>query len=105
MVDAEIAADADEPGLKVGPAVERVQRLEDLQKDVLGQIFRLVVLADELVGHVEDLPPMLADDRLPGELVTLQAALDELVRGSRLRRRRVCWHLVDKEAKRAGVRR
>ena len=56
-----------------------VQRLEDLQEDVLGQIFGLVVLADELVGDVEDLPPVLADDRLPRDLIAAEALLDQAV--------------------------
>ena len=47
------------------------------------EIFGLVVLADELVGDVEHLAPVLADDLLPGELIAMQAALDQ-----RLDRRR-----------------
>ena len=90
VIDAQVAADADEPGLEVRAAVERVQRLEDLQEDVLRQVLRLVVLPDELVRDVEDLPPVLADDHLPGELVAAQAALDELVRSCGLRERSVC---------------
>ena len=77
MIDAEIAADADQPGLKVRAAIERVERLEDLEEDVLRQILGLVVLADELVGDVEHLAPVLADDLLPRELIALQAALDQ----------------------------
>ena len=42
-----------------------LERLEDLQEDVLRQIFGLVVLADELVGDVEDLAPVLPDDQSP----------------------------------------
>jgi hypothetical protein len=38
------------------------QRLEDLEEDVLSEIFGLVVLADELVGDVEHLAPVLPDD-------------------------------------------
>ena len=75
VIDAQVAADADDPGLEVGAAIERVQRLEDLQEDVLREIFGFVVLADELVGDVEDLAPVLADDLLPGDLIAGQAAL------------------------------
>ena len=79
VVDAEIAADADQPGLKVRAPVERVERLEDLQEDVLRQILGLVVLAGELVGDVEDLAPVLPDDLRPRVLIARQAALDERV--------------------------
>ena len=65
MIDAEVAADADQPGLEIRAAIEGVQRLEDLQEDVLRQILGLVVPAGELVGDVEDLAPVLADDLLP----------------------------------------
>ena len=65
VVDAEIPADADEPGLEIGAPIERVQRLEDLQEDVLRQVLGLVVPADELVGQVEHLAPVLPDDLLP----------------------------------------
>ena len=87
VVDAEIPADADDPRLKVRATVERGERLEDLQEDILGEIFGLVVLADELVGDVEDLAPVLPDDRLPRGLVAAQALLDQAVRCSRLRGR------------------
>ena len=83
VIDAEVAADADQPGLEVGAAVERVERLEDLEEDVLRQILGLVVLADELVGDVEHLAPVLADDLLPRLLIAGQAALDQLVDRSR----------------------
>ena len=83
VVDAQIAADADQPGLKVGAAVEGVQRLEDLQKHVLRQILGLVVLAGELVGDVEDLAPVLPDDLRPRVLVAGQAALDHRIDGVR----------------------
>ena len=79
MVDAEVPADADQPGLEVGAAVERVQRLEDLEEDVLRQVLGLVVPPDELVGEVEDLAPVLPDDLLPGGLVARQTPLDERV--------------------------
>ena len=80
VIDAEIPADADDPGLKVRAAIERGERLEDLQEDILREIFGLVVLADELVGDVEDLAPVLPDDRLPRDLVAAQALLDQAVR-------------------------
>ena len=85
VIDAQVAADADQPRLEVGAAVERVERLEQLEEDVLRQIFGLVVPADELVGDVEHLAPVQADDRLPRGLIAVQAALDELV--DRVRRR------------------
>ena len=69
VVDAEVAADADQPRLEIGAAVERVERLEDLEEDVLGQVLGLLVRADELVGDVEDLAPVLPDDLLPRRLI------------------------------------
>ena len=79
VIDTEIAADADEPGLEIRPAVEGVQRLEDLEEDVLGQVLGLVVPAHELVRDVEDLAPVLAHDLLPCRLVAAQATLDQRV--------------------------
>ena len=72
MIDAEVAADADDPRLEVRATVERRQRLEDLQEDVLRQIFGFLVLADELVRDVEYLTPVLPDDRFPRRLITAQ---------------------------------
>ena len=92
MIDAEIAADADQPRLEVGAAVERVERLVQLEEDVLRQVFGLVVPADELVGDVEDLAPVHADDRFPRRLIAVQAALDDLVDRRRRRRRSVSGH-------------
>ena len=63
------------------------ERLEDLQEDILREILGLVVLADELVGDVEDLAPVLPDDRLPRDLVAAQALLDQAVGRGRLRGR------------------
>ena len=83
MIDAQVAADADQPGLEIGAAVERVQRLEDLQEDVLGQVLGLVVPAGELVGDVEDLAAVLADDLFPRRLVAAQAALNQRIDGVR----------------------
>jgi hypothetical protein len=65
VIDAQVAADADEPRLEVRAPIEGVQRLEDLEEDVLRQVLGLVVLAGELVGDVEDLAPVLADDLAP----------------------------------------
>ena len=92
VIDAEVAADADDPGLEVGAPVERLERLEDLQEDVLRQILGLVVLADELVGDVEHLAPVLADDRFPGRLIAGQALLDEAVGRERLGGRGINRH-------------
>jgi len=77
MIDAEVAAHADQPRLKICAAVEGIERLEDLQEDLLREIFRLVVLADELVGHVEHFAPVLADDEIPGRLIVLEAPLNQ----------------------------
>jgi hypothetical protein len=87
VIDAQVAADADDPRLEVGAAIERVQRLEDLQEDVLREIFRFVVLADEFVGDVEDLAPVLPYDLFPRELIAGQALLDETVGRGGLRSR------------------
>ncbi len=85
MIDAQVAADADDPRLKICAAVERAERLEDLDEDVLREIFGLFMLADELVGDVEHLAPILADDLLPRDLVALETLLDQAVG-----RRRLC---------------
>ena len=77
VIDAQVTADADEPGLKIRAPIERAERLEDLQEDVLRQIFGFLVPADELVRDVEDFPPVLLDDRVPGELVALKTSLNE----------------------------
>ncbi len=81
MVDAQVPADADQPGLEVCPLVERLERLENLQEHVLREVFRFVVLAGELVRDVEDLAPVLPDDLRPRVLVAGQAALDQSVNG------------------------
>src|SRR5215475_4787302 len=77
MIDAEISADTDQPGLEVRPPVERVERFEHLQEDVLCQIFGLVVPSDELVRDIEHLAPVLAHDGLPRELIARQAPLNQ----------------------------
>src|SRR5260370_29924575 len=85
VVDAQVPADADQPRVKVRASIEGIERLEDFQKDLLGQIFGFRMPSDELVRDVEDLPPVLPDDLLPRELVSAQAPLDQ--RLDRLRRR------------------
>jgi hypothetical protein len=84
VVDAQVPADADQPRLKIRTPVERVERLEDLQEDFLREILGFLVPADELVRDVEDLPPVHANDGVPGGLIALQAPFDE--RLDRLRR-------------------
>ena len=93
VIDAQVPADADEPRLEIGPAIEGVQRLEDLDEDVLRQVLGLVVFAGELVRDVEHLPPVLPDDLPPGVLVAGQAALDQRIH---LRRglSGVEWHVA-----------
>ena len=83
VVDAEVAGDADEPGLEVRPPVERAQGLEHLQKDFLGQVLRLLVPSHELVRHVEDLVPVPSHDQVPRSLVAAETGRDQLVRGRR----------------------
>jgi len=92
VIDAQVAADADDPRLEVGPAIERVQRAEDLQEDVLREILGLIVLADELVCDVEHLAPVLAHDLLPCPLIAGEALLDEAVRRQRLSSRGISRH-------------
>jgi hypothetical protein len=77
VIDAQVAGDADQPGLEIGAAVEGAERLEDFQEDVLGEVLGFLVLADEFVGDVEDLAAVLPDDRLPRLLVAAQALLDQ----------------------------
>src|SRR5438132_12399016 len=92
VVDAEIAADADQPGGEVRAAVEGRERLEQLEEDVLREIFRLVMAADELVRDVEDLAPVETHDRFPRGLITLEAAFDEGIDLLRRRSRGVSSH-------------
>ena len=61
------------------------ERLEDLEEDVLREVFGFFVLADELVRDVEHLAPVLPDDLLPRDLVALETLLDQAVG-----RRRLC---------------
>src|SRR6185503_8909257 len=98
MIDAEVPADADNPRLKIRPSIERIQRLEDLEKDILRQIFRFVVLADELVRDVEHLSPVQANNRVPGDLIAAQALLDEAVGRARLRGGGVNRHATASES-------
>ena len=79
MVDAQVAADADQPRLEVRAPVEGVERFEQLQKDVLREVFREIVTADKLVRDVEDLAPVQADDLVPCRLVAVEAPLDDVV--------------------------
>ena len=79
MVDAQVPADADQPGLEIRAAIEGPQRLEDLEENVLGEVLRFVVLADELEREIEHFPPVLADDGLPGGLVAAETLLDQVI--------------------------
>lgn len=83
VVDAQVPTNADEPRLKVRALVERVQGSEDLQEDLLTEVFRLIVSADELVGNVEDASPVLLDDGVPRRLISTKTRLNELIRGAR----------------------
>src|SRR5688500_7194377 len=79
VIDAEVPADADQPRLEIRAAIERLQRLENLDEDVLREIFRLVMLADELVGEVVHLAPVLPDDQVPGLLIAGKTPLDQQI--------------------------
>ena len=78
-----VPAHADEPRLKVRAPVERAERPEHLQENLLGQVLRLVVRADEPVRDVEDLPPVRLDDRIPRRLIAVGRALDDRFAGHR----------------------
>src|SRR5580765_402734 len=69
MVDAEITADADDPGLKVRAPIETAKRLENLA-------------------------PVLPDDQLPRRLIAGQTLLDQAVGRSRLSSRRINGHAI-----------
>jgi hypothetical protein len=90
VIDAQVAAHADQPRLEVRAAVERVERLEDLEKDVLRQVLGFVVLGDELVRDVEHLPPVLPDNLFPRLLIAVETPLDQIV--DRGRRLGFWWH-------------
>ena len=88
-----------EPGLEVRAPVERVERPENLQKDVLRQVFRFIVTADEPVRDVEDLPPVLPDDLIPtppdrrrGSARSARRCLGADATGGSLRHRNVTEH-------------
>jgi hypothetical protein len=98
VVDAQVAADADQPGLEVGAAVEGIERLVQLQENVLREVFGLVVAADELIGDVEHPAPVRADNRLPRRLIAIKTALNDFVH--RLRGRRFKGHDALDAAKR-----
>jgi hypothetical protein len=70
--------------LKVRAAIERIERLEQFEEDVLREIFGEVVTANELVGDVEDPAPVQTYDLLPGGLIAVQALFDDLVDRGRL---------------------
>jgi hypothetical protein len=77
IVDAEIAADADQPRLKIRPPVERIERLEDLQENILREILGFVMASHELVCDVEHLAPVLTDDAVPGSLIAVQTFVNQ----------------------------
>ena len=63
-----------------GVAIVRVgetRLMYPILSDFSTAVSGLVVLADELVGDVEHLAPVLADDLFPRELIALQAALNQ----------------------------
>ena len=62
---AEIAADAHQPRLEVGAAVESIERLVQLEEDVLRQILGLIVPPHELVRDIEHLAAVQSDNGLP----------------------------------------
>jgi len=78
VVDAEIPGHAGEPGREVGVAIELLEAAEDLEKDLLGQVLRVVMPPRELVADMKHLPLVAADDELPGGVVLLEAPLDQL---------------------------
>jgi hypothetical protein len=89
VIDAQVTAHADQPGLEIGAPIERVQRLENLEEDVLRQILGFVVAAGELVGDVEHLAAVLTHDLFPGPLIAAQAALDQRINRISGNRRRI----------------
>jgi len=105
VIDAQVAAHADEPCLEVRAAIEGIERLIQLEEDVLREVLRLIVTADELVRDIEDLPPVHPYDRFPRCLVAGQTALDNLVGdlcwGGRVRRHHgeMVAHVLAREAK------
>src|SRR5688500_681680 len=83
-IDAEVPADANQPGLKVRAAIERAERSKDLEENLLREVFRFFVRTDEPVRDVEDLSPVRRDDRFPRGLIALGRALDGHINGHRL---------------------
>src|SRR6202008_3396022 len=76
--DAEVAGHDRQPGREVGVAVEVLEAAEDLEEDLLGQVFRVVMPPLELVADMKHIPLVAGDDELPGGIVLLQASLDQL---------------------------
>ncbi len=81
VVDAEVATDANQPRLEIRSPVERSQRFVDPEKDVLGQIFRLVVLAHKGERDVEHPTLVSLDDGGPRRLISTQAGINQPVGG------------------------
>jgi hypothetical protein len=54
-----------------------VERFENLDEDVLRQVFGLIEPADELVRQVEHLAAMLLDDDRPRDLIAFEAPFDD----------------------------
>src|SRR4029079_6419200 len=77
--DRQVLADDNQPGMEMCAAIERVQRFENFQKNVLRQILGFVVAADQLVSKIEHLATVVTRDRFPRRLVSLQAAGNQLV--------------------------
>jgi hypothetical protein len=65
--------------VEIGVKIELVERVVNLEEDLLGQVLGLVDAADELIGDVEYAPAVTALELFPGPVVAPKADSNQLV--------------------------
>lgn len=66
-----------DPGLDCGLAAKTANRAEDAKEDLLGQVERLIAVAEEVQRQLHDHPLMLGNELGERDLIPSRAALDE----------------------------
>ncbi len=82
MVDAVVGCDAEEPTAERILLVVAVQKPENLDKDFLGQVARILIVADHAPAQVIDGASVTRQDRLKGGLFAPFAAADQFLVGA-----------------------